>query len=287
MPIVPRHHVQSSCLLTAMLLAGCASSGASVRALDPAARADQQASTHATAQGEQALAGRAVSATLAVLPFEPADTAVDELAIGFAELLISDLGRFPGLRLLERVRLDDVLHEQGLDTMRIDPASAVRAGRIIAAQQLVRGTVASEGDTAIRFDVGLIDVTTSDLVAAYAGAARADAIFAAERLVVQRLARALGLEVPPELDARMAERARFAPSAFRAFARGARQEAEGDLTAAAESYASAVSVAPSFELAQNRSAAIRRDGGDRAKGSAARLRRVPRVARPRGARPPA
>ncbi|MBI3791566.1 MAG: hypothetical protein HY275_11905 [Gemmatimonadetes bacterium] len=248
-------------------------------------RADQQAQAADVAAGEASLGGRQVAATLAVLPFESSDSATDELSLGFAELLTADLGRFPGLRLLERIRLDDLLHEQGLDSARIDPASAVRVGRLLAAQQLVRGAMAADGDTAIRFDVGLVDVGTSALTAAYAGAARADAIFVAERLVVQRLASVLGLMVPPDLEAKMAARASFPPDAFRAFARGARQEAEGDMPAALASYARAAEDAPSFDVAVSKTASLRRAVDRNRSGATTRPRRVPRVARPGGRSP--
>ena len=218
-------------LLLATVASGCATPGATVRTLGEGARATQSADASAAAQDEKALAGRRARSTLAVLPFEPADTAVDDLAVGLAELITADLGKFPELRLLERVRLDDVLREQNLDTSRVDPASAVRVGRLIAAQRLVRGTLASVGDTAITFAIGLVDVASSVVTAAYEGQADANHIFEAERMVVQRLAVALGVAVPPELDARMAERTSYAPDAFRTFAKGARQEADGEFSA--------------------------------------------------------
>ncbi len=272
----------------AILAAGCASSGASVRAADGSQREALTTEAASLAEGEKALGGRRASATLAVLPFESADTTLDDFAAGFAELITADLGKFPQLRLLERVRLDDVLREQGLDSARVDPATAVRVGRLIAAQQLVRGTVSSEGDTLLRFDVSLVDVGTSQLTAAYTGEARSDAIFAAERLVVARLAKALGVEVPPDLDARMASRSSYAPEAFRAFARGARQESDGDLTAAAASYEKAAVIAPTFDVASAKSVTTKQRAGDRAKSAAPRRpRRVPRPpARTPSTRPP-
>lgn len=268
------------------LSAGCASSGATVRTLGEGAREAQLADATSAAADERALGGRRARATLAVLPFESADTAVDDLAVGFAELIIADLGKFPELRLLERGRLDDLLHEQGLDTSRVDPTTAVRVGRIIAAQRLVRGTMASVGDTAIKFDVGLVNVSSSEVTAAYEGEANANGIFAAERLVVQRLAVALGVAVPPELEARMAERASYAPDAFRSFAKGARQEADGDLSAAADSYTKAAGIAPSFDVAVSKSTSVKQRAVERSKTVTPRAKRVPRAVRPGVSRPP-
>lgn len=268
------------------LAAGCASSGASVRSASGEQREAIATEASAAALGEQALAGRKAVATLAVLPFEASDSTLDDFAAGFAELLTADLGRFPQLRLLERVRLDDVLREQGLDTARLDRSTAVRVGRIIAAEQLVKGTMLAVGDTLLRFEVALVDVSQSTVTAAYSGEARADAIFAAERLVVARLAKALGLEVPPELEAKMAERSTFAPSAFRAFSRGARQESDGDLSAASESYTKASSIAPRFDVASSKSASTRQRASIPSRTATPRPKRAPRVPT-RVTRPPA
>ena len=283
-----RARVRRLAVLVATLgaTAACASSGASVQTVGGRERETQQGLAGATAEAERTLAGRQAVATIAVLPFEAADSSVDDLALGFAELIATDLGRFPALRLLERARLDEVLQEQRLDTARIDPTTAVRLGRLIAAQQLVRGTMAGTGDTAITFDVGLVDVGTSQLRAAYSGQAGPSGIFAAERLVVQRLARELGVEVPPEVDARMAARESFPIEAFRSFARGVRHEADGELGAAVEAYAKASGLAPTFDVATARGSSAKQRMVEKAKSvPTARDRRRPRPARP-ATRPP-
>jgi hypothetical protein len=275
--MTPRRLVPLALPVLALLAAACASGGATVRTADTDARAPLAAAAAGDAAGEQAMAGRPAGArTLGVLPFEPADTLVDDLAVGLAELLMADLGKLPGLALVERVRLDDVLREQHLDTARVDPATAVRVGRLVAAGQLVRGTLAAVGDTAIRFDVGLVDVATSGVSDAWVGSARATGIFAVERQLVARLALALGVAVPPEVDARLAARVAYPVEAFQAFARGARAEADGNLEAAAEAYDVAAAAAPSFDVAATKSATVKRQA--KAKGAReVRPRRLPKV----------
>jgi hypothetical protein len=258
---------------------------ATVQRASASTRASLRADAGDAADDEKALGGRRERRTLAVLPFEPADTAVEELAIGFAELITADLAVFPQLTLLERVRVDDVLAEQGLDTARIDPSSAIRVGRLIAAQRLVNGGIASLGDTAVHFEVGLVNVGSSVVTAAFEGHANADGIFEAEQLVVQRLAVALGLAVPPELAARMQARRRYKAEVFRHFARAARLEADGEYEAAAAIYEKATGLAPEFEVALAKRAFMRQRMASPARRAAMRRHRRARAARAAAAKP--
>ncbi len=256
---------------------------ASVQRASAATRASLRADAGEAVDDEKALGGRRGRRTLAVLPFEPADTAVEELAVGFAELIMADLAVFPQLNLLERARLDDVLAEQGLDTARIDASSAIRVGRLIAAQRLVNGGIASLGDTGVHFEVGVVNVGTSVVTAAFEGHATADGIFEAEQLVVQRLAVALGLAVPPELAARMQARRRYKAEVFRHFARAARLEADGEYEAAATMYENATRLAPDFEVAHAKRAFVRQWMASPARRAAMRRHRRARMARPAAA----
>lgn len=260
-------HAPAAALFLA-LLAGCASSGASVRNASADTRAEQTADARTAAGAEAALGGRTTTAlTLAVLPFESADSTVDDLSYGFAELVQADLGKFKSLRLVERLRMEELLKEQSLDSSRTDAGTRARIGRLISARQLVHGRMAAAGDTGIVFDVALLNTETSEITASLVGTARSDGIFDAERQVVARLALALGLEVPPALEAAQRARARYPADAFKAFSAGARAEASGDYEGASASYTKAASVAPDFEVAVSKSASTKQKARASAKGA--------------------
>ena len=258
----------STVVLALSLLAGCTSSRATVRDASSLPRADQTADARAVAASEAALGGRTSGArTLGVLPFESADSTVDDLSFGFAELVQADLGKFKGLRLVERLRMEDLVKEQSLDASRTDPATRARIGRLIAAKQLVHGRIAALGDTGIQFDVVLLSTETSEIGASLVGSARADGLFDAERQVVAHLAAALGLAVPPALEATQRARNGYPAEAFRTFSAGARAEAGGDFEGASASYAKAAATAPSFEVAVSKSESTRQKARDGAKGA--------------------
>ena len=247
------------------LLEGCAS-GATVRSAAAGDRAGADSSAKAASSAELSLGGRARAAmTIGVLPFESADSSVDDLSYGFAELIQADLAKFSGIRLVERMQMEELAREQALDSGRTEIATRARSGRLVAARQLVRGHMSAAGDTAVQFGVELLSVATSEVTASLIGTARADALFDAERRVVAKLAVALGLEVPTEVALAQRARNNYPAEAFKAFSAGARSEAGGDYEAASAQYSLAVAAAPGFEAADSKSKSARQKAASQAR----------------------
>jgi TolB-like protein len=85
--------------------------------------------------------------TVAVLYFDvpEAGPKADELLVfrkGLAEMMITDLSSTGELRVVERERLEAVLTEQALQqSQKLDPATAVKVGKLLGARYLVWGSV--------------------------------------------------------------------------------------------------------------------------------------------------
>ncbi|MBI3789626.1 MAG: hypothetical protein HY275_01965 [Gemmatimonadetes bacterium] len=81
-------------------------------------------------------------------------------AQGIGDLLLTRLARNPGVRLLERRRLDVVLKEQDLaKSGKVDPATAVQLGRLFNVHKAIIGGIARLGTT-VTITVQLVDVAT-------------------------------------------------------------------------------------------------------------------------------
>ncbi|MCP4688517.1 MAG: hypothetical protein GY859_10720 [Desulfobacterales bacterium] len=109
--------------------------------------------------------------TLAVLPFE--NNAVTDnakyqpLSKGLAAMLITDLQRAGvGLKVVEREKIAALLKEIALGQSGItDPATAVKAGRILGAQSVAIGSFMVLGPT-VRIDARVVKVETSEILLA-------------------------------------------------------------------------------------------------------------------------
>ena len=76
----------------------------------------------------------------------PGRAEFDGISTGVQDLLITDMASNPKLRLVDRSRIDAVLQEQNMvKSGQIDPATAVRLGKIMGAQYAVVGGFMADG----------------------------------------------------------------------------------------------------------------------------------------------
>lgn len=107
--------------------------------------------------------------TLAILPFENNSVTEPELyqplTKGLSAMLITDLSKSgSSLKLIERTKIEALLKEITLgQTGVVDQATAVKVGRILGAESIAFGAYMVLGD-AVRIDVRIIKVETSELV---------------------------------------------------------------------------------------------------------------------------
>ena len=146
----------------------------------------QQGAKAAVAQ-EQRLASQPGSLDMvAVLPLSVVGNPMYEpLGRGLADLMITDFAKVPGLKLLERDRIQALLDEIALGKSNsIDRATAARSGRMLQAGRMIRGslTVASAQNVSLVTNVVPV-ATTQDLLGGTASGSL-DQIFDFEKAVV-------------------------------------------------------------------------------------------------------
>jgi TolB-like protein len=123
----------------------------------------QQAVRSALAR-ERELASRQPEARIVgVFPFltTMSDPQLHPLGTAFAEILTSDLAQTERLHVVERARVQQLLDEIKLaEARRVDPATAVRSGRLLGAGTIVQGRI--EGaPNALAFQAAVVRVQTN------------------------------------------------------------------------------------------------------------------------------
>jgi curli biogenesis system outer membrane secretion channel CsgG len=118
---------------------------------------------------------------------------IEPLGRGVADMLTTDLGSAPALRVVERTRIAEVLAE--LDLQRsdfVDPASAQSLGKGVGATGVVVGslTVAIGG---MRIDARVVDVATGEIRATAQATGTEEQFFALEAEVARELLAGLGV----------------------------------------------------------------------------------------------
>lgn len=194
---------------------------------------------------------------IGVLPFAYRGPNEEYAALGrgLAEVVSVDLASVEGLTVVERVRLEALLAELDLAKSGLtDPATAVRAGRLLRAESLVGGEYDVQGD-ALRIDAAVwrdqnpsLEIETSE-----GGVAN---LFAVQKRVTMSVLSSLGISVSQADLRRMSAVPTNDLAAFLLFSRGLTEEDDGDLVRAAELYQAALARDPAFSLAGQRFAEV-------------------------------
>jgi TolB-like protein len=102
--------------------------------------------------------------SISVIPFELKGT-VSEASVGFQDNLIAALVDRDRFRVVERDKLDMILREQQLSRSDlIDRSTALRLGRLVAAQSIIPGSII-ETRAGIEIVARIIDTETSEVMA--------------------------------------------------------------------------------------------------------------------------
>lgn len=224
------------------------------------AQTGADAASRAVVATERAQDGRVIGRrTVAVLPFvvTSPDTTLDVLGYGFAEFLSDDLAHSHRLVMVERFRLADLQRESNLSlTASVDPETRVRAGRLLAAQHMIFGTIDAQEAGALSIDERSVNVETGNEEMHRTSSASLDAIFRAERDLAMDTFSMFGITLTPDEKRALYERVAPAFRAFVAFSHGVRAEQQGDDATAIASFQDAAVLDKTFKLASSKLAAV-------------------------------
>ncbi|HEU4734176.1 MAG TPA: CsgG/HfaB family protein [Kofleriaceae bacterium] len=142
--------------------------------------------------------------TVAVLYFDYGgkDDEMAALRKGLAQMMISDLSALDAIQLVERTRLEEVLAElklaQGGQGVKIDAASAARAGKLLGARYMVLGSYFDLRST-LRVDARVVEVETGKVLQSVGASGGPDDFLALEQKLVADVGATLArqLALPP------------------------------------------------------------------------------------------
>lgn len=205
---------------------------------------------------ERHIAGDSI---VAVLPFHnvEADSRLDPLRKGLAEMVITDLAQLKDVTVVERTRMHKLLTEIGLDQAGVTAnADKQRVAGLLAASRLVGGMFKCPDSSRLLIRGGFVDMRDSSTTAVRAGGSLEE-FFAVEKDFVFALIDQMGI-IPTDTEREAIESIKTENLlAFLAYSRGLDARDRGDYPAASAAFAEAARLDPSFEEAANLAAASR------------------------------
>lgn len=207
------------------------------------------------AREEQLAATEPEPRTVAVFPFRLAqgDPSMEPLSRVLADLLVTDLSQTDRLTVLERSRVQLLLDEMELsESGLVDPALAVRSGRLLGAARVVQGSMEGGDEQfalqAVVVPVGAGGRATPSLLSRGA----ADEFFDVEKRLALQIYEQMGIQLTPAERELVTQRPTENMDAIIAYGQGLLASDRGDFSEAADAFSRAASLDPSFGPAQER-----------------------------------
>ncbi len=161
-------------------------------------------------------------------------------------MLVTEFSNRPGMRVVERDKLNSILTEQKLALSgRVEQGSAIQVGKMLGAQYVFYGQVSSIAGN-LRIDIRAIDVETSKVVATLKKMDKTDNLLNVVVWVADQFSKKLHLTPPSERPA-------IKPIPVKAtieFSRGVDYEDKGDTAKAIEHYKKALEIDPDHRAAK-------------------------------------
>lgn len=177
----------------------------------------------------------------------PRAQSLDHLSRSLAELLVEQLLSYPGIRMIERSRLWEILDEQKLGSSALaDEDTRLRLGRMAGAQHMIFGSLVSLGEVT-RADVRVVSAQTSQVIFAQEASAKSDELAAAMVVLARDLASSLG---HTNATPNAASRAGVSAATLASFDEGLALMDRKNFLAAIEVFKSIIAKEPGFAAAE-------------------------------------
>ncbi len=175
-----------------------------------------------------------------------------------SSMLVTELSGRPGMRVIERYQLQNLLTEQNLALSgRVDESTAVEIGKFVGAQYTIFGQVTSIGDQ-LRMDMRAVDVETTEIIEAQKMTDTTDELLSVVVRMADSFADGLDLEAPSSRPAIEAIPVRATVE----FSRAVDYEDQGDIARAIEHYRAALEIHPNHAAARAALERLDPNGGE-------------------------
>jgi tetratricopeptide (TPR) repeat protein len=180
---------------------------------------------------------------------------LNPLQKGLTALLIDDVSKVPGLKVVERARLQALLDELKLGSSGLaNPATASRAGHLLGAGRVATGSYVNPSTGEMTIDSVLAQTSTSQVIANQSATGQVMQFFEVEKQLANEILASLGYDKTrlqsEGVYAKIEKPQTTSFQAFSAFSRGLDAKDRQDYTAARSDFQQALAYDPNFEAAR-------------------------------------
>ena len=191
--------------------------------------------------------------TLAIAYFDNNSNSAefDPLRKGLADMLITDLLGMSAVQVVEREKLNVILDELKLSqTKTIDKTSALKVGKVLAAQYVLTGSMTVSKDS-LRIDAKVLKTLDGTVVSSDKVEGPKNDFFAVEKELVDVLVRVLQLKLSPDEKSKLRRNPTQSFDAWNTYSRALDAKDHGNLDEARKLFADAISADPNYAAARS------------------------------------
>jgi TolB-like protein len=174
------------------------------------------------------------------------------LGKGLSEMLMTDLSQVPGLKPVERIRVQALMDEINLgQTGLIDESSAAKFGKMVGAGKMIHGDFNISGNS-LNLDVTYADMIKDRFSDPITLRDAVRQMFLLQKDMAFKIIGEMGVELTPEERAAIQRIPTNNLQAFMAYSMGLEMEDRGQYDKAATYFEQAVTLDPAFDLANRK-----------------------------------
>ena len=198
-------------------------------------------------------AGRPPTVAVSYFDNNSANAELAPLGKGLADMLITDLAQVRAIQIVERARLNEALAELQLSRSKfIDPATARKLGRGLAAQYVMTGGYTVSGEM-LRIDARIFNVETGAVLVSRRVEGQKEDFFALEKQLVDLLVDTLQVALAPAEKAQLRRNATQSFDAWAGYSAGLDAQDRGNAAQARALFEKALAADPNYRAAKTAS----------------------------------
>ncbi|MCU0609712.1 MAG: hypothetical protein MUF22_08115 [Chitinispirillaceae bacterium] len=175
----------------------------------------------------------------------------DGLRKGLCDIMITELSKMSGLKVVEREQLQKIMAEIALGQSGVvEESSAPQVGKLLGANILMMGSFMRDMSGEIRIDTRLVEVETGKVIKAEEASGNSKKIFRITKKLTFKIAENLNVAVSKDEKKHIENSDQIGFDALMEYSAGLELFDKGDMAGAREKFRQALKINPSFDRAK-------------------------------------
>lgn len=180
------------------------------------------------------------------------NTRWNPLQKGLAELIINDLSQVESIKVIDRLRMENVVQNQRLNQQSLmDDSRSIQLAKLLGARTLVKGSFRVYPDNRLEIRAGTVYVLESKTPEYVKYNGSIEQLLSIEKQIVRKILADLGVKLNAEQEQRVAEFHTKDWKSFMAYSFGLDMLDQGNFKSAQNYFSRALAADPLFSMAQN------------------------------------